>query len=266
MTVATAAAMTEKQLLELLRRRHARNGNGGSGEYAFLTHVRNDAAFNATRTFDALAMSLWPSRGLTLHAFEIKVSRGDWLRELKEPAKAEAAAKVCDRFSMVVANESIIAEGELPATWGLLAVRGGRLVCVKDAPLLPNADPKRPISRGFLVALLRAHGAVPLVELRELEAARQEAREQERDLSQRLIDSANKTAADLRDRISAFEAASGLTLTYWSGTQDPAAVGRAVKAVLEGDARADHARKALARARDDLQRAADHVNRLLEET
>ena len=36
-----------------------------------------------TRWADAVAMSLWPSRGLHLHGFEIKASRSDWVKELK---------------------------------------------------------------------------------------------------------------------------------------------------------------------------------------
>ena len=33
------------------------------------------------RYADAIAMNLWPSRGLAVHGFEIKISRGDWQRE-----------------------------------------------------------------------------------------------------------------------------------------------------------------------------------------
>jgi len=61
---------TEAELLQLLERRHAKQGNGGSGEFAFLTHVRNDGGFSATRTFDAVAVSLWPSRGHAIDVFE----------------------------------------------------------------------------------------------------------------------------------------------------------------------------------------------------
>ena len=48
---------------------------------------------------------VWPSRGLYLHGFEIKVHRNDWLRELKNPAKAEEIAGYC-HFWWVVATRT----------------------------------------------------------------------------------------------------------------------------------------------------------------
>jgi hypothetical protein len=45
----------EASLLGMLRDRYSRPGNGGSGEYALLTHVRDDAGLKATTTLDAVA-------------------------------------------------------------------------------------------------------------------------------------------------------------------------------------------------------------------
>ncbi len=146
-------------MLALLRQKLTKPGNGGAGEYALLPQVRNAAGFDASRTFDAVAVSLWPSRGFSIHCYEVKCSRSDWLRELKEPAKAEAAAHHCDRFSIVAADSSIVKDGELPPTWGLLVVHGQGLRTVVAAPLLPGADPKRPVERSFLVPMLRSAGA-----------------------------------------------------------------------------------------------------------
>lgn len=47
-------------------------------EWAILFDVGNATGGRATRRADAVAMSLWPSRGLELYGFEIKVSRADW--------------------------------------------------------------------------------------------------------------------------------------------------------------------------------------------
>ena len=51
-----------------------------SAAYAFFEQVRNGTGYSRTvvRTADALAFSLWPSRGLTLDGFEIKAYRGDY--------------------------------------------------------------------------------------------------------------------------------------------------------------------------------------------
>jgi hypothetical protein len=173
-TAAHPRRYTEAELVQMLRKRHARLGNGGSGEYAFLTQVRDAAGFYGSRTLDVVTLSLWPSRGMELHGYEVKVSRADWIRELHEPAKAEAFVQRLDRFSLVVADEAMVAPGELPPGWGLMAVRGGRLVTVVQAPNLRRGKEPPPVSRSWLVCLLRAAGAVPEVDPAEARAARDE--------------------------------------------------------------------------------------------
>jgi len=60
----------EKFLFELLQKRFP------SEEYACLPQVRNATGYSSViRTADAIAMSLWPSRGLDLHGFEFKSLR-----------------------------------------------------------------------------------------------------------------------------------------------------------------------------------------------
>src|SRR6266849_640871 len=71
---------------------------------------------------DALAMSLYPSRGLDLHGFEVKTARQDWLNELKNPDKAERFAKFCDYFWLVTGSEEVAKKDEVPANWGLLVM------------------------------------------------------------------------------------------------------------------------------------------------
>lgn len=122
--------LTEADVLALLRERHTRPGNGGGGEFAFLTHVRNRAGFNATRTFDAVAINLWPSKGLTIEIFEVKVSRSDWLRELKKPDKAAPALALGDYFS-VVAPAGCVKPDELPERWGLIEVHTRKSDCTR---------------------------------------------------------------------------------------------------------------------------------------
>src|SRR6266850_716864 len=66
--------------------------------YGIVFEVAKATGFNARRHLDAMAMGLWPSRGLTLMGIEIKVSRYDWRKERDEPQKAEELAKFCDYF------------------------------------------------------------------------------------------------------------------------------------------------------------------------
>lgn len=145
-----APRVTEADILAMLRARYSlRYGNGF--RYAVASHVRNAAGFNASRTLDAVVMDTWPSSGLVLHGFEIKTSRADWRRELAQPWKAEPFTRYLD-FFWVVAPSGVVHEDERPAGWGLLEVRGTRLVqAVRATRLTPE-----PIDRSFLAALFRA--------------------------------------------------------------------------------------------------------------
>lgn len=123
--------------------------------WCLFTEVANGTGAAARRRADAVAMSVWPSRGLELHGFEIKLQRNDVLREFKQPAKADEVARHLDRWWLVVGNAKIVAQSEVPPAWGLLVPAKSRagitLKIVKDAKHL---KPK-PVSREFLAALVR---------------------------------------------------------------------------------------------------------------
>src|ERR1041384_7618712 len=122
-------------------------------------------------------MSLWPSRGLLLHGFEIKVSRTDWLRELRDPGKADEFIRYSDRWWLVT-EPDVVLDGELPETWEHLVRRGAKLAQAAAAPKLEPQD----CDRTFLAALLRAAG-------RGMEAKPEAVREAER--------AASRAAAEL---------------------------------------------------------------------
>lgn len=126
-----------------------------SPEWAYFEEVRNGTGFarSQTRSADALAFSLWPSRGLELHGVEVKVSRSDWLREKNDPAKAEEIGQFCARWWLATARDVVKDVGELPTTWGWLELE-------KDGKTLRQrrAAPKReakPIDLPMVAALLR---------------------------------------------------------------------------------------------------------------
>ena len=50
------------------------------------------------RRADAFAISKWSSRGFETNGIEVKATRSDWLAEIREPAKADAAIRVCRRW------------------------------------------------------------------------------------------------------------------------------------------------------------------------
>ena len=73
------------------------------------------------RYIDAFAINLWPSKNHRRIAYEIKVSRADFLKELKTPEKRAWAIEISHQFYFV-APAGIIKLEEIPAGCGLLEV------------------------------------------------------------------------------------------------------------------------------------------------
>jgi hypothetical protein len=253
--MASHVSLTEGDITEALKKRYK------SPEYAFLPQIRNQTGFGrVTRTADGVAMSLWPSRGLTLTGFEIKCYRGDWLSELKNPEKAEEIMQYCDFWYVVcpapVNGHSVIQEGEVPATWGLMNVyESGTLKVIKTAPQLEAKE----VSKKFLAAILRGVDGycAPLAAVdKARERGVREGIESERKKSERESESYRIQIADLNRDIREFEKASGVSLRWQAGR-----MGKAVGLFLDGGAR-----KAMEKQLFDLQHTARCINMQIEES
>ena len=140
--------MNTQDLSALLRQRY-QDEKG----WALLENVKDATGHDGQRYADAMAFGLYPSRGMEIIGFELKISRSDWLRELKAPDKAEAVCRYCDKWYVVVGEKEIVKEGELPPTWGLMAPSGSGLRVSREAltPLSPI-----PIDRGLLASIVRS--------------------------------------------------------------------------------------------------------------
>ena len=119
-------------------------------EWVFLTQVRSSTG-SANRIADAMAFNMYQSTGHEILGFEIKVSRSDWLSELKNMGKSNELMAYCDKWFLVVSDASIVKEGELPKGWGLLVLKGDKLV-MKTRPTLQTTAP---IPDHFLASILR---------------------------------------------------------------------------------------------------------------
>lgn len=127
--------------------------------HAFIPEFRAGTGFGRESRADAIAMFLWPSGGLELIGFELKTSRTDWLRELKQPDKADPIKQFCDRWYLVVDETRIVnswgEKNEIPDDWGFMAPEYSsypyKLKVHKEAPKL---NPQ-PIDRLFLASLMR---------------------------------------------------------------------------------------------------------------
>lgn len=74
---------------------------------------------DADQRLDFWAMEALPSKRFRRVAYEIKVSRSDWLNELKRPRKRNRALLVSNEFYFVTTPD-IIKAGELPPEAGLI--------------------------------------------------------------------------------------------------------------------------------------------------
>jgi hypothetical protein len=232
-------------LREMLRKKYA------MPEYLLMEEVRDAAGFKGKRSADAIAMAMWESRGLEVIGFEIKASRSDWLRELKNPEKAESIAGYCDRWFILAAPGCVKVE-EVPAQWGLIEPRGRGLTFVRPAP---KREP-RPLDRSFVAAMMRRCGEIDQHLLR-VAIADEIATEKKR-----LEDNAEK---DLKARTREFEVvkaklaevkeATGIDLLAWQHNADE--VARAIRFALDHDLGGRYG--ALARLKKTLEDAIKEV-------
>lgn len=129
--------------------------------HAIFFEVSDATGFNGTGWADAISMNLWPSHGLELEGYEIKVSRSDWKRELAKPSKAEKFAQRCDRWWIVTTEGVIDDESEIPRQWGWIMASPNQLKIQRKAA----RNEPIPIDRHFLAALLRGAGKADQVEI-----------------------------------------------------------------------------------------------------
>lgn len=127
-----------------------RYGTNSSTAIAF--EVAHGTGRHANRHVDAVVMDLWPSRGLTLHAMEIKCSMSDLKRELANGQKSEEIAQHCDFFS-IVAPAGMVKKMPLPHAWGLIEIRSDGAFTF---PVPAKQTKARVVDRAFMAAFARA--------------------------------------------------------------------------------------------------------------
>lgn len=157
--------VTERDVLDALGRRythvvgngerwvraeHVRNGTGFFG-YSEETFLSSGRCVGPLRTADFIAIDGWESKKHVIHGHEVKVSRSDWLHELKDPEKAEAFRPFCDYWWLVVSDKSIVRD-DLPEGWGLMVVTNGVARVVKQA----KRNERRPLPWPMVIGLARA--------------------------------------------------------------------------------------------------------------
>lgn len=147
---------TEKEIIDAIIKRYA--FNKVRPRYVVAVQVHDAAGFNFRRRLDAVVLDTWPSKGMSLHGMEIKVSKADLRKELVDPAKMEQFIERTglDYFSIVtpkgVANLDLI-----PERYGWILLNdNGKLVTRRKALRLTDQDKIYHVPRSFMAAFCRA--------------------------------------------------------------------------------------------------------------
>ena len=192
----------------------------GPDKWTLVPQLPDATSFDKRRTVDAMAFACWKSDGIAVHGYEIKVARGDWLREIQKPDKSQGFSRRCN-YWWIAAPEGVVKVEELPSDWGLRIVKwdeqSGYSVRVKR-PATFRPDPVFDV--GFVVALARAcYRKSPdrLADKAQLKAEYERGydegvRSVERaSIGRDALDERN----ELREAIAKFEAASGIQIRSW---------------------------------------------------
>lgn len=237
--------------------RQALRARYAAPQYAYFEEVANGTGARIRRYADGVAMSLWPSRGLTLTCFEIKEARSDFLREIKNPEKAEEIGKRCDYFFIVAPPEVVKDLSELPPAWGYLQFKSGKLVQKKAAERTASIE----LDRNFLAALLRRlHEGFErekreLVHKESIADELKKAEERGRAVAEIEFKGDIRELKQLKECVDIFEENAGIKIVRWGpGNVD---LGKAVKKVLS----VPRGEGILNRIRADQERLADYCER-----
>lgn len=120
-------------------------------EWVKFTEVANSTGINVRRRADVICMNIWPSKGYVIHGFEIKVTRADFLHEMKDITKSEEIGQYCDYWWLATPS-GLVDVNEVPEKWGLIELTKGGMRIKKQAP---RKDAPQNIPRHFMAAMLR---------------------------------------------------------------------------------------------------------------
>lgn len=262
---------------------------------ALLPQVASSTGAGAGRTADAIAMQLWPSRGLTIEGIEIKVDRRDWLRELEHPEKADVISAYCDKW-WVVAPVGVVdlKKDDFPKMWGLLEIQQTKdwviersgvdghgqgtwktveepFFKVTEKVKAPENTEVKPPSRGFIASLLRnlqRHAGQDEEQKRLVKEAEEQGWKRAEAHFTTKVNRESTEQKRLWEAVREFEKATGLSVTgdLWRGQARLQGIGRrlALLQQVEEDAvAAENMMTSLLERTKSIQMAVDELHPVL---
>lgn len=213
--IAADSKFTSADLCRMIQSKFATDGS-----HLALFDVPDNVGMQSKRRADAIIIGNWGSTGRLVHGFEIKVSRGDWLRELKDTSKADPFIARCDRWWLATADDKLAKLEEIPALWGwMTATKAGLRV---QKPAMDLGQPSTTMHKLFALGLIRsayerASGDVmqnPMVANRIDQMQKDHARQID-DMVAQASRSMKRDLDEYKKQAEEFEAASGMRLTDW---------------------------------------------------
>lgn len=191
-------------------------------QWVCIEEARSGAGFDGnTRQCDFLAVNTFKGRGLHLIGHEVKVSLADWKQELAQPEKAEAFARFCRQWYVVVPSDlASKIKDDVPPTWGLMSLspKGALREVVKAPARQPDAvDSWWWI--GWLAQIDRQHKRAVEATVRERVAMERETMrgQVEQQVAARM-DASRRSTETLRENAAKVREATGLDIQHlWNG-------------------------------------------------
>ena len=130
-------------------------------QYSCACEVSNRTGWSERR-LDFVAVDCYESHKFEILAFEIKISKSDFRRELTDPSKHNVFFSEIDKYSIVAPDYVLDDMSIIPPKWGVYHVirnKEGELelkTVRKPLALHDEQAKERPISRPFMASLCRA--------------------------------------------------------------------------------------------------------------
>ncbi len=127
--ISKLASLTSNDVLAVLKQKFC------EPEWLFIPELRVGTGYGFSREqrIDAWALNTFPSKQFAKIAFEIKVYRSDFLKEITHPEKRKAAMGVCNQFYFATI-EGVAKSEEIPDDCGWFEVNETRAILKKKAP------------------------------------------------------------------------------------------------------------------------------------
>lgn len=127
--------MKARDVVKALEKRHGADHSATTGrEWAFFEELRAGTGYGTydyekkekepnspEQRFDAFAINLFPSKKHERIVYEVKVSRADFLNEIKNPEKRQQALSLSNYFYFAV-PKGLVSVDEIPEECGLIEV------------------------------------------------------------------------------------------------------------------------------------------------